>query len=108
MSLLINWLISALAIIVTAYILPGVHIEGFTTALVVAVVLGVINIFIKPILIILTLPINILSLGLFTFVINAVIIILVSKIVPGFKIDGFIWALLFSIILSVINSVLHR
>ena len=108
MNLLINWLISALAIIVTAYILPGVHLDGFTTALVVAVVLGAINIFIKPILIILTLPINILSLGLFTFVINAVIIILVSKIVPGFKVDGFIWALLFSIILSIINSVLHR
>lgn len=108
MNLLINWLISALVIIITSYILPGVHIDGFTTALVVAVVLGMINIFIKPILIILTLPINILSLGLFTFVINAVIIILVSKIVPGFKVDGFIWALLFSIILSIINSFAHR
>ncbi len=108
MNLLINWIISALTIIVTAYLLPGVTVGGFTTALVVAVVLGAINIFIKPILIILTLPINILSLGLFTFVINAVIIILVSKIVPGFKVDGFIWALLFSIILSIINSVLHR
>ena len=108
MNLLINWIISALTIIVTAYLLPGVTVGGFTTALVVAVVLGAINIFIKPILIILTLPINILSLGLFTFVINAVIIILVSKIVPGFKVDGFISALLFSIILSVINAVLHR
>lgn len=108
MNLLINWVISALTIIATAYLLPGVHVEGFTTALVVAVVLGAINIFIKPILIILTLPINILSLGLFTFVINAVIILIVSKIVPGFKVDSFISALLFSIILSIINSVLHR
>lgn len=108
MGILVNWLIQALAILVTAYLLPGVHIEGFMTALVVAVVLGIINALIKPILIIFTLPINILTLGLFTFVINALIILLAAGLVSGFKVDGFWWALLFSIILSVVNSFLHK
>lgn len=108
MSILINWLVSAFAILVTAYLLPGVHVQSLTAALVAAVVLGVINAFIKPILIILTLPINILTLGLFTFVINALVIILTADIVPGFKVDGFWWALLFSIVLSLINSFLHK
>lgn len=108
MFILINWLISALAIVVTAYVLPGVHITNFTTALVVAVVLGIINAFIKPILIILTLPITILTLGLFTLVINALMIIITANLVSGFKVDGFLWALLFSIVLSIVSSFLHR
>lgn len=107
MTILLNWLISGLAVFVTAYLLPGVKISGFTTALVVAVVLGVINAFIKPILIILTLPINILTLGLFTLVINVLLIILTTKLVPGFKVDGFWWALVFSIVLSLVNAFLH-
>ncbi len=108
MNILINWLVSAFAILVTAYLLPGVVVGSFTTALVVALVLGIINAFIKPILLILTLPINILTLGLFTFVINALIIILTADLVPGFKVNGFWWALLFSIVLSIINSFLHQ
>lgn len=108
MSILINWLVSTLAIIVAAQLLPGVHVASFTSALVTAVVLGIINAIIKPILIILTLPINILTLGLFTFVINALLILLASKIVPGFTVDGFGWAFLFSILLSLINFFLHR
>lgn len=108
MAILINWLVSGLAILVTAYLLPGVHVSSFTSALVAAVVLGVINAFIKPILLILTLPINILTLGLFTLVINASVIILTSKLVPGFKVDGFWWALAFGIVLSLINSFLNR
>jgi putative membrane protein len=107
MSILINWLVSALVILAAAYLLPGVHIAGFTTALVVAIVLGVINAFIKPVLIILTLPITILTLGLFTLVINALLILLTSKIVPGFVVDNFWWAILFSIVLSVIKAVVH-
>lgn len=106
MSILINWLVSTLAILITGYLLPGVSISSFTTALVAAVVLGIINAIIKPILLILTLPINVLTLGLFTFVINALVILLASNIVPGFKVDGFWWALLFSIVLSLINSFL--
>lgn len=108
MSILINWLVSGLAILVAAYLLPGVHVSSFTSALVAAVVLGVINAFIKPILLILTLPINILTLGLFTLVINALVIILTADLVPGFKVDGFWWALGFSIILSLINSFLNK
>lgn len=107
MGILISWLISALAILVASYILRGVHISGFTAALVVAVVLGLINAILKPLLLFLTLPINILTLGLFTFVINALIIILTADLVPGFKVDGFWWALFFSIILSIVNSFLH-
>ena len=108
MSILINWLVSALAILATAYLLPGIHIASFTTALVVAVVLGIINAVVKPILLILTLPISIITLGLFTLVINAAVIILTSYLVPGFKVDGFWWALFFSIVLSIVNWFLNQ
>lgn len=103
MTILINWILSALIIIGGAYILPGVHVESLITALVVAIVLGIINALLKPILIILTLPINILSLGLFTLVINAALIMLATVIVPGFKVDNFWWAILYGIVLSLLN-----
>ena len=107
MRILINWILSALAVFAAAYILPGVQVANFTTALVVALVMGIINAFIKPILLILTLPINILTLGLFTFILNAVLILVVTKIVPGFTVDGFFWALILSIVLAAINFFLH-
>lgn len=107
MSILINWVVAALVIVVAAYLLPGVHIAGFTTALVAALVLGIINAVLKPILVLLTLPINILTLGLFTLVINAALIILATYIVPGFMVDNFGWAILFSIVMSLINAFLH-
>lgn len=107
MGILINWVVSALAILAAAYLLPGVHVASFVAALVVALVLGIINAVLKPILLLLTLPINILTLGLFTFVINALIILLVANLVTGFSVDGFWWALIFSIVLSIINSFLH-
>lgn len=103
MQILIQWLLSALAIMVAAYLLPGVKIDGFFAGLVAAVVIGLINTFIKPVLIILTLPINILTLGLFTLVINALLIMLASSLVPGFQVAGFGWALLFSILLFFVN-----
>ena len=106
MGILINWIVSALAILAAAYLLPGVHVGSFIAALVAALVLGIINAVLKPILLILTLPINIMTLGLFTFVINAVVIMLAANLVPGFSVDGFLWALIFSIVLSVINSFL--
>ena len=108
MAILINWLLSALAIVAAAYILPGVHVESFLTALVLAVVLGIINAILKPILVLLTLPITIVTLGLFTLIINAVLILLATLIVPGFQVDGFLWALLFSIVLSLVNAVLQQ
>ncbi|RJP47496.1 MAG: phage holin family protein [Armatimonadetes bacterium] len=107
MTLLINWLISALAILSVAYLLEGIAINSFFTALVVALVLGIINAVIRPILIFLTLPINILTLGLFTLVINAVLIMLTGTIVEGFTIVNFWWALIFSLLLSLVNSFLH-
>lgn len=107
MNFVINWLIAALAILITSYILPGVFVSGFLAALITGIVLGLVNAFIRPVLIILTLPINILTLGLFTFVINAILILLVSAIVPGFRVDNFGWALVFSLILSLINYLLH-
>ena len=108
MNIFIRWLASAVAVIISSYFLPGVVVSGLLSALLVAVIIGVLNILIRPILIILTLPINILTLGLFTFVINALIIMLASGLTPGFHVDGFWWALLFSIILSVINALFDR
>ena len=101
--ILINLLLSAIAVVITAYVLPGVHVANFLTAIVVAVVLGILNAVIKPILFFLTLPINLLTLGLFTFILNGLIILIVSALVPGFKVDNLLWAVLFSIILSVVN-----
>lgn len=100
----ILWLImSTIAVFVTSEILSGVHVNNWTTALVVAVVLGVLNAFIKPILLILTLPINILTLGLFTFVIMAAMVLLATAIIPGFTVDGFWWALAFAVIMMLVN-----
>ena len=106
MTFLIHWLIRAVAIVITAYLLPGVHLTGFIAALATADVLGLINTFIKPLLLLLTLPLNILTLGLFTLVINALLIMLTSALVPGFAVAGFGWALLFGLVLSVINYAL--
>ena len=108
MNIFINLIIVTLAVLTSAYILPGVHISDFLTALIVALVLGIINSFLKPIIIIITLPINILTLGIFTFVINALLILLTSRIVPGFTVDSFWWAILFSIILSIVTSVIRK
>lgn len=102
MNLFINWIVMALAVLLCAYIIPGVTLSGFGAALLAALVLGLLNIFIKPLLILLTLPINILTLGLFTLVINALMIMLVSAIVPGFKVEGFWTAFFFSIVLSIV------
>ncbi len=108
MSLILNLLLSALAVMISAYVLPGVTVENFWTAVVVAVALGIVNAVLKPILILLTLPINILTLGLFTLVINALLILLVSNVVPGFHVDGFLWAIIFGLVLSLVNGFLHR
>jgi putative membrane protein len=108
MSFLFHWLIRALAIVITAYLLPGVRLSGFFAALVTALVLGLINTFIKPLLLLLTLPLNILTLGLLTFVINALLILLTSSLVPGFAVSGFGWALLFSMVLAIINYALGQ
>lgn len=107
MGLLINLLISSLAVFITAQLLPGVSVDNFYTAVIAAIVLGLMNAVIKPILLIFTLPLTIITLGLFTFVINAILILLASNFVSGFHVDGFLTALLFSLVLSVVNSVLN-
>jgi putative membrane protein len=107
MVILIHWLIYALAIMLAAYLLPGIKLTGFAAALITALVLGLVNAFIKPFLILLTLPINLLTLGLFTLVINTLLIMLTSALVPGFDVRGFWWAFLFSIILSLIHFILR-
>ncbi|MBV6460523.1 MAG: hypothetical protein HJHJAOHD_00638 [Flavobacteriales bacterium] len=96
---------SALAVMIVAYILPGVHVKDFITGLLVAVVLSLLNNLLKPILIILTIPVTVLTFGIFLLVINSAIILLASSLVPNFKVDGFWWALLFSVLLSFINSI---
>lgn len=108
MHILINWIVMAFAVIVSAYVLPGVTLSGFWAALLAALVLGIINVFIKPLLIILTLPINILTLGLFTLVINALVIMMASGFTPGFKVNGFWNALLFSIVLSIVLFIINK
>lgn len=95
------------SVAISAYLIPGVTVDNWVTVLLVAIFLGVVNTILKPILVILTLPINLLTLGLFTLVINAVLVLLVSAVVPGFHVDGFIAALLFSIVLSVVSSIVR-
>jgi putative membrane protein len=109
MNFILRIIITAVVAFALSYVLKsGIHIDEFTTALILALVLAVLNAILKPILIILTLPITILTFGLFLFVINAAIILLAAKFVDGFKVDGFWWALLFSLLLSVITSMLYK
>ena len=107
MEFLGRLVVSTLAVIITSYILPGVHIDGVLTALLVAAVLSLLNAVVKPVLIILTIPITLFTLGFFLLIINAVMILLASKLVPGFHVDGFWIAFLFSLVLSFINSVFN-
>ncbi len=109
MKLILNWLVSAIAILITGYVLQaGVHVNSFTVALILAVVLGIINAVVRPILLVLTLPINILTLGLFTFVLNALLVLLADYLVKGFSVDNFWWALAFSLVLSLVNGFFHK
>lgn len=104
MQIIVSLILSVLAVLVSAYVLPGVKVDGVFTALVVAVLLSVVNTFIKPLVVLLTLPINIITLGLFSLVINALMVMLVDAVVPGFQVDGILWAVVFSIVLSVIST----
>lgn len=99
---------NALAVIITAYLLPGVSVENFLTALLVAVVLALLNSFLKPILIILTIPVTIITFGLFLLVINAVIILLADDLIDSFHVNSFWWALLFSLVMSFFTSLFNR
>ncbi|MFD1002418.1 phage holin family protein [Ohtaekwangia kribbensis] len=104
MNGIVRFLLSGVAVLLTAYLMKGVHVDHYGYALLVAAVLALANMIVKPVLIIFTIPITIFTLGLFLLVINALIIMLVDYLVPGFRVDGFWWALAFSIVLSIFNS----
>lgn len=104
---LLQSVLSAVAVLFTAQILPGVEVSGIVDALLVALVLSFLNTFLKPLLLILTIPVTLITFGLFLLVINAVIIIVADALLDGFNVNGFGWALLFSLILSVINALLQ-
>lgn len=106
MKLLLRILLSALAVVILSKILPGVGVDSYGTAILVALVLSLLNFIVKPILVILTLPVTILTFGLFLLIVNAIIILLADSLVGGFQVDGIWWALLFSLLLSVLQSVL--
>lgn len=104
MNIIVRLLINALIIFGLAWALPGVEVQSFWVALIASVILGLLNVFVKPVLVILTIPVTILTLGLFLLVINALIILLADYFISGFDVDGFWWALLFGFLLSVLNS----
>lgn len=108
MRLLVKWIVTTAAILISAYLLPGVSIRSIGAALVAALVLGLINAIVRPILVVLTFPITIVTLGLFIFILNALLVLLTSAIVPGFQVQSFLWALLFSLVFSIVSFVLHR
>ncbi|AEM70957.1 membrane protein of unknown function [Allomuricauda ruestringensis DSM 13258] len=107
MKLILRLLLNALAVVILSYVLPGVGVDSMMTAIIVAVVLSLLNFLVKPILIILTLPITILTLGLFLLVINAIIILLAANLIDGFHVTSFWWAILFSLLLAFLQAILQ-
>ncbi len=105
-GIILRWLTLTAAIVLTSYLLDGIHIEGFLSALLAAAMLGILNAFFRPIALLLTLPINILSLGLFTFIINALMLKMASGIITGFEVVGFWSAIFGSLLISVISWLL--
>jgi len=107
MGILIRWIILMVSIIVASYLLEGIHISGFFSAFFAAAALGMLNASFRPLLMLLTLPINVLTLGLFTFIINALMLKIASGIIPGFEVHGFWTAVIGSLIISVISWLLN-
>jgi putative membrane protein len=107
MNLILRLLLSAVAVLILAYVLPGVEVAGFNSAIIVAIVVALLRLIVRPILVILTLPVTIVTLGLFLLVINAIIILLADYFVGGFAVQNIWWALLFSLLLSFLQSVLY-
>ncbi len=108
MEILMSWILRALVILATAYLVPGFVVTSFMGALVLVLVLGLFNVLIKPILLILTLPINILTLGLFTLVINAIVLQIALKFVPGVESNSFTTTLLASIVMSILSMIVGK
>jgi putative membrane protein len=108
MNLIMRLIITSIVAFGLSYLLEGIKFDSFWTAIIVAIVLAILNAIIKPLLILFTLPITLFTFGLFLFVINALIILLAEKLVTGFHVDGFWWALLFSLLLSLLTSLLYK
>ena len=106
-QLLIKWLVTTLAILAASYLLDGIHASGFLSALFAAAMLGLLNAFFRPVLFVLTLPITILTLGLFTFILNALMLKMASGVIPGFEVEGFWTAIFGAVIVSIVSSVLN-
>lgn len=98
-----TWLTTAIALVITAYFVPGIYLSGLVASLVAAIILGLINAIVRPILIILTLPITLLTLGLFLLVINGISLVIVAALTPGFEIDGFLPAMVGAIVLTIVT-----
>lgn len=107
MKLILRILLSALAVVILAKILPGIGVDSYTTAIIVAIVLSLLNIIVKPLLIILTLPVTVITLGLFLLIINALIILIADSLIDGFQVQNIWWALLFSLLLSFLQSIFY-
>lgn len=105
--MLVKWIVRALIILAAAYLVPGFYVESFLGALVLVLILGLLNTLVRPILLLFTLPINILTLGLFTWVVNAVVLELAAVIVPGVFISSFLTALIVSVVISVLSMVVE-
>lgn len=103
MSWILKLLISAVSVLIASYILKGVHVDSFLTALVIALVMSLLNFIVRPILVVLTIPITILTFGLFLLVINALMVLIAESWISGFMVDGLWWALLFSLIVSFVS-----
>ncbi len=108
MNIFLRWILNAAALLLIAHVVPGIGVSGWYAALIAALVLGIINVVLKPILVILTLPVNILTLGLFTLVINALLFRFAGSIVKGFDVHGFLAAFLGALLMSLINILVHN
>lgn len=107
MGFIVNWIIATIAILLVAYLLPGIRVASLGSAFIAAAVLAVLNALIRPILVVLTFPLTIVTLGLFLFVINALLFQLAGALVPGFKVESFWWALAASFLVSIVSSVIQ-
>ncbi len=107
MVLLVRWILFALAIIFVAWLVPGIEVENFQSAMLVTVIIALINIFIRPLIVFITLPINILTLGVFTLVINALLLMLAGYLAPGVDVEGFLSAFIGSVVLAFLGLIIN-
>lgn len=108
MEILLIWILNAVALLIVAYVLPGISVASFWSALIAALVLGLLNTLVKPVLVLLTLPVTIVTLGLFLLVINALVFWFAGSVLKGFHVNGFWWAMLGALVYSIISGLLSR